>query len=143
MAFFILNRPLSRLRTGSHNLGVELGRYTRPITPFENRICQYCVPNSSTTRQAGPPASSLTRPAPLTYPPDTEFHFLMECPLFSADRWSLFKSYEVENHNFFQLSLEDKFKSLLCPTSAISVKLVHRFIKSMFAKREKYDDQRL
>ena len=33
---------LTRLRTGSHNLRVELGRHTKPITPFAQRTCLYC-----------------------------------------------------------------------------------------------------
>ena len=74
--------------------------------------------------------------------PDTEFHFLMECPLFSAERSSLFARFQLEINSFQTLSAADKFKVLLCPTNAICVKLVHRFVKNMFASREKYDEQR-
>ena len=135
---------LSRLRTGSHNLRVELGRHTRPITPFDKRTCQYCPSNISSNTRVGPPAPSPSRPPDqiLSPPPDTKFHFLMECPLFSPDRTSFFQCYAKENYNFQHLSLGDKFKVVLCPTNAISVKLVHRFIKSMFVKREKVDELR-
>ena len=35
---------LTRLRTGSHFLGVEKGRWSRPVTPLEQRTCSYCSP---------------------------------------------------------------------------------------------------
>ena len=44
-----------RLVSSSHRLGVETGRWTRPITPFENRKCRNC--------------NKI----------DDEYHFLMEC----------------------------------------------------------------
>ena len=140
---------LSRLRTGSHNLRVELGRHTKPTTPFANRTCQYCclrppLPAGGPRDPAGPTFtftvdSLAARHSP---PPDTEFHFLMRCPLFSAERSSVFARYQLENSLFQTLSATDKFKVLLCPTNAICVKLVHRFVKNMFASREKYDEQR-
>ena len=30
---------LSRLRTGSHHLNIEKGRWTRPVTPLDQRTC--------------------------------------------------------------------------------------------------------
>ena len=33
---------LSRYRTSAHNLQIELGRYTRPVTPILERKCKYC-----------------------------------------------------------------------------------------------------
>ena len=33
---------LTRFRTSNHKLHIETGRYTRPITPVENRICSNC-----------------------------------------------------------------------------------------------------
>ena len=43
-----------------------------------------------------------------TYIYDTEFHFIMECPMFSADRNCLFKKIELINPQFGGLSLENK-----------------------------------
>jgi hypothetical protein len=31
-----------RIRTSNHKLHIETGRYTRPITPVENRMCSNC-----------------------------------------------------------------------------------------------------
>ena len=39
---------LSRLRVSSHNLAIERGRYTRPVTPIEQRFCTYCKPPTTT-----------------------------------------------------------------------------------------------
>jgi hypothetical protein len=33
---------LTRFRTSNHKFHIETGRYTRPITPVENRICSNC-----------------------------------------------------------------------------------------------------
>ena len=135
---------LSRLRVSSHNLQIELGRYTRPITPVEQRTCRYCcrgpppVPAPPGRPPPCPPALSPSTPAP----PDTEFHFLVRCPMFAADRFCLFKRFETLFPNFATLSLDEKFSTLLCPTTAIATKLVNRFIKNMFANREKLDEMR-
>ena len=124
---------ISRLRVGSHNLRVELGRHTRPITPFAQRTCQYCcqAPPGPYSQQAPRTPVSLT-PAP----PDTEFHFLMNCPMFDCDRNCLFKRFETLDFHFSSLTPEEKFKVLLCPVNATATKLVNRFIKNMFKKRE-------
>ena len=39
---FKLRRALARLRTSAHNLAIERGRYTRPLTPLEERVCTTC-----------------------------------------------------------------------------------------------------
>ena len=38
----IRNISHRNIRTGNHKLHIETGRYTRPITPVENRICSNC-----------------------------------------------------------------------------------------------------
>ena len=42
---------LSRYRTSAHNLRIETGRYTSPITPVAQRICVYCESGASDTEQ--------------------------------------------------------------------------------------------
>ena len=121
---------LSRLRVGSHNLRVETGRHTRPITPFAQRTCLYCCHRPSSTGPSPQPASCP--PAPT----DTEFHFLVQCPMFDYDRNCLFKRFESSNFQFSLLTPEEKFKVLLCPVNATYAKLVNRFIKMMFRDRE-------
>ena len=129
---------LSRLRVSSHRLQIELGRHTRPVTPVEKRYCQYCSPPPPRTCSPPPPSSPGTLPAA---PPaiDTEYHFVIECPMLDIERNCLFTRLGNHNPNFATFSKTEQFKTLLCPTTAENTKLIHRFIKNMFAKREKYD----
>merc|ERR1712030_200637 len=106
---------------------------TRPVTPIEEILCQFCGPGSLTS-----PHSSCSWAVASSQPakPDTEFHFLVQCPMFAAERVCLFKRIKTINPNFATLPPVDQFKTLLCPISATSIKLVNRFIKNMFDKRD-------
>ena len=128
---------LSRLRVSSHNLQIELGRHTRPVTPIEQRYCKFCLPQAAPTRP--PETSSPTPPSRPTAEPavDTEFHFLIQCPLFNSQRNRLFDKLSEVNPSFANLSLADKFKVMLCPRTAFTN------IKDMFATREKYAEENL
>jgi len=53
----------------------------------------------------------------------------------------LFERLNQVNLNFANLSLADKFKVMLCPTTAFTTKLIHRFIKQMFATRGKHAEK--
>jgi hypothetical protein len=59
--------------------------------------------------------------------------------LFSAERNCLFGKINSTNQYFSALSLEEKFKTLLCPTTAKAAKLVNKLIKIMFEGRKKID----
>ena len=120
---------LTRLRVGSHNLAVELGRRTRLPTPLAQRVCTYGTPP--------PTPVGCTPPTP---PVDTEDHFLVKCKRFSTKRNFFFGEISSLNPKFSSLSDEQKFKSLLCPISAQSIKLVNRFIEYMFKERKKIDN---
>ena len=80
---------LTRFRTSNHKLHIETGRYTRSITPVENRICSNC--NSKNV--------------------EDEHHFLMYCPRFENHRRELFSN--VLNYNAAILSAEDEFVRIL------------------------------
>ena len=130
---------LSRLRVSSHNLRVELGRYTRPITPLTQRTCLYCRPpgpSSPAPCQAAPGATTGAGQAPI----DDEFHFIIECSMFFNERNCLYNSFVSRNFYFSSLTNTEKFKTLLCPVDAFGAKLVNRFIRNMFKKREIYDE---
>ena len=122
---------LTRLRTGSHFLNVERGRWTRPPTPVEERTCTYCTPASST------PGS----PCPPSYPTniDDEYHFLMHCSLSQDARDIAFQDISLILPWFNTLSEKQKFGTLLCPTTAKIAKIVNKLIKQMFETRAKYD----
>ena len=131
---------LTRLRVGSHNLRVELGRHTKPVTPFHQRTCQYCcagTPSPAPSHQTSAGSSPLSA---RQSPPDTEYHFLMECPMFATERTNFFNQFKLHYNQFSSLNHEDKFKVLLCPVDANTTKLIPRFSKHMFTNREKYDN---
>ena len=53
---------ISKIRTSSHKLEIERGRYTRPITPIEKRICHLCKVV------------------------EDEFHFMLQCYIYTVER---------------------------------------------------------
>ena len=135
---------LSRLRVGSHRLQIELGRHTRPVTPAHERFCQYCRPGPPPTCPScpGTPCACSSPQHVTGLAIDTEYHFLVECAMFSAERNCLFSKIGKLSPYFLTLSLTERFKMLLCPTSALTTKLIQRFIKNMFNQRDKYDQEK-
>ena len=98
-----------------------------------------CQP-SRTPDHLTPPISAYPRTpsAPSAEPAiDDEFHFLIRCPRFNLDRNCFFTRFGQLRPNFITLSDDEKFKTLLCPTSALTTKLIHRFIKQMFTTKER------
>ena len=68
---------ISKIRTSSHKLEIERGRYTRPITPIEKRICHLCNVVVD------------------------EFHFTLQCYIYTVERKYLFKKkIKLWNHYF-------------------------------------------
>ena len=135
---------LSRLHVVSHRLHIELGRHTRPITPAHERYCQYCRPGPPPTCRScqGTPCACSSPQHVTGLAIDTEYHFLVECAMFSAERNCLFSKIGKLSPYFLTLSLTERFKMLLCPTSALTTKLIQRFIKTMFNQRDKYDQEK-
>ena len=127
---------LTRLRVGSHNLAVELGRRTRPITPLSQRVCTHCAPPPTSLGRT-PPRLSTSRSEQASI--DTEFHFLMKCPKFTVKRDDFFDEISYLHPKFTSLTAEQKFSTLLCPVTAQSTKLINRFIETMFVARNKIE----
>ena len=61
----------AQFRLGSHRLGVETGRWTRPYTDWADRICTRC----SDTYKSNLPCAV-----------DDEYHLAFECEYFDAER---------------------------------------------------------
>ena len=40
---FDKRRCLTKFRISSHKLKIETGRFTRPLTPLEQRVCDHCL----------------------------------------------------------------------------------------------------
>ena len=70
---------LSKLRTSSHRLLIESGRWNRPHPiPREQRLCTFC--------------NKL----------EDEFHLLFECSLYSNERAAYLKPYYLRNQSMFK-----------------------------------------
>ena len=134
---------LRHLRVSSHTLAIEQGRHSRPVTPVEQRICQYC--NTTLPRRVAPTTWSTSPPLSGPPPPptapqiDTEFHFLIQCPRFSADRNCVFGKISSIMPQMKHLTDCDKFLNLLCPTMPQTAKLANKLIRIMFEQRKKLD----
>ena len=100
---------LSRFRTGSHFLGVKRGRWTRPVTPIEQRTCQYCSPPSTSTSSPSSPPSTSTPSPP--GPVDDEYHFIMKCVRFEAERNLAFEEMSALVPTFTNMPDQQKFVS--------------------------------
>ena len=117
----ILNRNqrawLSRYRTSAHNLRVESGRYTSPITPLSERKCVYCESGEC----------------------DTEHHFILFCDTFRLKRQCFFGRLSVIYPDFLSLSDEQKLTAILCPSTAEIAKCVSKYLGIMTKIRKEID----
>ena len=84
-------RIRSKFRICNLPLAIETGRYTKPKTPLQDRICKFCSMNSI----------------------EDETHFLIDCNLYNDLRYDLFESASILNENFHQLNFEEKFCFLM------------------------------
>lgn len=87
---FDKRRCLTKFRISSHKLKIELGRFSRPITPLQNRVCDHC----------------------LTIIED-EFHFLMQCPMYSHLQKNFFSIVQKQCKNFSSHNSKIQFNWLL------------------------------
>lgn len=88
-----LNHTLAllRFRISSHNLRIETGRYTRPITPADQRLCNYCTAQEV----------------------EDEMHFLLDCAFYIPERVALLNAVKPHIPNYDDLSLNSKFTAIM------------------------------
>ena len=84
-------RILSKFRSGSLPLHIETGRYTRPYTPLEDRLCTYCESESI----------------------EDEMHFLLHCSFYDDLRFELYEKAFIIESNFYTFSDTDKLNFLM------------------------------
>ena len=100
-------RSLCKFRVSAHRLEVETGRWTKPVkTPLNERICFIC--------------GVL----------EDEFHFILECPLYSDLRQNYIQRY------YWQRANMPKFIQLMTSESVRVIKNLAMFIEKAFKKRE-------
>ena len=109
---------LTRLRTSSHQLKIEKGRWCKPQPiPESERLCMYCSEDAI----------------------DNEFHFLMNCPTFANQRRCFYSRLGSLIPGFCNLSDRDKLSTILCPTSSKTGKITNKFIGILFRARQNID----
>ena len=108
---------LTRYRTSAHALQIELGRYTRPVTPIVDRKCKYCKEGVI----------------------DDEQHFILFCDTFKIKRQCFMNRLNVLNQNFGVLTCEEKLKFILCPPTSGIAKCVSKFLGIMTNIRKEID----
>ena len=118
----ILNKSqrawLTRYRVSAvPSLGIESGRYTRPVTPVSSRICRYCSDNRV----------------------DDEKHAILECKTFSIKRNCFFGKISSLLPKFVGMSPDHQLLSILCPIKSEIAVCVSKYLKIITETRIKLD----
>ena len=99
-------------------LEIERGRYTRPITARENRICIEC--------------QNMV---------EDEYHFMMTCKLYVNERQVLFSKINDIFPNFIHMNDIDKFSFLFINENPKILSWVGKFIHTCMSIRNVYHKQ--
>ena len=102
---------ITRLRTSSHTLEIERGRYTVPRTPINDRLC--CV-------------SKLI---------EDEAHFLLICEQYKYLRKSFYEKVSYRYNYFNALSDQEKYKFLMMNDDPYFLAWLGKYISHLFAIR--------
>ena len=113
IAAFHDRRNICRFRTSAHHLQIERGRYTRPVTPIEKRLCKVC--------------NEI----------EDEKHLLLKCKTFNIDRNIMFDNLFEIFPSMKQNKDEDNFNFIMSSSDPeLSFHLSH-FISNVNKKERK------
>ena len=105
---------IARLRCSSHTLAIERGRYTRPKTPVEQRICYEC--------------NVL----------EDELHFVTNCKINEVERFDLDLKVRRFNPNYIHLNNSEKFVYLMSNKNSTILTWLGKFLYKSFKVRSEY-----
>ena len=108
---------LSRYRISAHNLRIESGRYTLPVTPVAQRVCVYCSSGEC----------------------DNELHAILKCETFKLKRQCFLSRMSAMRPNLSSLTDEQQLTTLLCPVSTESAKYVSKYLGILSTTRQEID----
>ncbi len=94
---------MTSLRISAHKLAIEMGRYSRPPTPADQRLCLNCE-----TSQV-----------------EDEYQYLTQCSKYADDREVMYGKNIVLCPNFENLSSEDKFLHMMTADDEILYTVAH------------------
>ena len=107
---------LSRLRCSGHHLEIAQGRWNK--TPIAERFCKIC--NSGEIGD--------------------EYHAVMICKTFNVKRACFLGKMNSILPGFNNLSKENQFKTILCPTKPAAAKVTNQYLRIIFLARDKLLD---
>ena len=110
-------KAISQFRTSSHNLFIEIGRHTIPVTPLENRICKFCSTSEI----------------------DDEVHMLIDCPFHSQERTVFFDKIKGEIVLNNAHSIETFRKIMTCDLH-FTLNALGKYLHTGFYKREQLSE---
>ena len=102
---------LTKLRTSSHVLEIERGRYTVPKTAVYDRLCKTC------------------------YQIEDEEHFLINCKIYDPLRRELYSKISTRTNEFTLLNDQEKFIFSMSCTDPFILNWLAKFVFKSFNKR--------
>ena len=107
------SKALAKLRTGCHNLMVEIGRRNKPTAiPFEERFCKFCKTEV-----------------------EDEVHFLTSCPLYNNLRQTILDPFIPKPTDCLSESHTRYFCQLLRSSDPSTIFSVSQFVCKAFQLR--------
>ena len=104
-------REIARLRTSTHKLAIETGRYQRPVVPSNERLCKIC-----NTGQV-----------------EDEIHFVTQCTAYTKHREVLLSEMNLTNYNE---SPEEKFIKIMKTSKDTDLIALGRYILACLQLRK-------
>ena len=104
-------REIARLRTSTHKLAIETGRYQRPVVPSNERLCKICNMGQV----------------------EDEIHFVTKCTAYSKHREVLLSEMNLTNYN---RSPEEKFIKIMKTSKDTEVIALGRYILACLQSRK-------
>ena len=111
---FDQRRQLTKFRLSSHKLVIETGRYSKPKTPVQQKLCVLCNRNEI----------------------ETEKHLFLKCSLYSKLRTDFFHIVDSQIHFVNPNSSEYIYALLSIQTTSSSIYSTSKFIHMCFQLRE-------
>ena len=106
-------KAICKLRTSSHHLKIETGRWTNIAR--KNRICTHCRQNTV----------------------EDEYHFLFDCTMHANERNISFEKIKTKtNINLFDASKQVENLKLFLNVALCSLNTLGKFIEDSFSHRE-------
>ena len=109
-----LRSGIAKSHTSAHSLEIERGRYAKPKTPVEKRICNVCDHKAV----------------------EDEFHFLIQCSLYQEERTKMYAIYNIEIGSINVLSDMEKFTLIMSSKSIKMLISLGGFIGNSMEKRD-------